>query len=523
MASSAWAPLRIRLFRTLWIAALVSNVGTWMQIVGAQWLVVHDAHAAILVALVQTAYTLPAVLFALVGGVLADIFNRVKLLVAVLAGTTVAAAALTALTAAHRMPAALLLMFTFVLGTGAILVTPAYQSLVPDMVPRPQVASAAALNSISINLARAIGPAIAGLLVAQIGVAAVFGLNTAALLFYAIVVASHPRLGGTPESPERFIPGLRAGSRYVRNAPVVQRILLRAALFLVPGSALWALLPLIATRRLALGSGGYGVLLGALGVGAVGGAFILPQIRARLSANALVAVASVVYAVALVVVVLSRSVALTLLVLLPAGVAWIAFLSNVNAALQLFLPKWVRARGLSVYQMVLFGGQAAGAVIWGVVAWAAGLVPAFLISAAVMAAGAATIWFWPFYKIENMDRSLVRWPEPQLLISPDSGDGLVLVRTTYTIAADKEQPFLRAMADLRLSRLRTGATDWGLYQDGQNPRLFIELFSVASWEEHLRQHDERQTGTDLEYHDAAAALSDPQPQTDHYLAVAVHE
>ena len=164
-ASSAWAPLRIRLFRTLWLAALVSNVGTWMQTVGAQWLVVHDAHAAILVSLVQTAYTLPAVLFALVGGVLADIFDRVKLLVAVLAGMTAAGAALTALTAAHRMPPALLLMFTFVLGTGAILVAPAYQSLVPDMVPREQVPAAAALGSININLARAIGPAIAGLLV----------------------------------------------------------------------------------------------------------------------------------------------------------------------------------------------------------------------------------------------------------------------------------------------------------------------------------------------------------------------
>ena len=386
-ASSSWAPLRIRLFRTLWIAALVSNVGTWMQTVGAQWLVVHAAHAAILVSLVQTADTLPAVLFALVAGVLADIFDRVKLLVAVLAGMSATGAALTALTAAHRMPPALLLMFTFVLGTGAILVTPAYQSLVPDMVPRPELPAASALGSISINLARAVGPAIAGLLVAQTGVPAVFALNTATFLLYAIVVASHPQLGGTPESPERFLPGLRAGGRYVRNAPVVRRILLRAALFLVPGSSLWALLPLIATRRLALGPGGYGVLLGALGVGASGGAFVLPQIRARLSANAMAAVASLIYAAALVAVVLSRAPTLTILVLLPAGVAWIAFLSNVNAALQLFLPKWVRARGLSVYLMVLFGAQAAGAAIWGAVAGTAGLVPAFLISAAVWPPG----------------------------------------------------------------------------------------------------------------------------------------
>jgi MFS family permease len=303
----------------------------------------------------------------------------------------------------------------------------------------------------------------------------------------------------------------------------VRRILLRAALFLVPGSSLWALLPLIATRRLGLGSGGYGVLLGALGVGAIGGAFILPQARARLSANALAVAASLTYAAALVAVALSRNLALTLLVLLPAGVAWIAFLSNVNAALQLFLPRWVRARGLSAYQMVLFGAQAAGAVIWGVAAGAAGLVPAFLISAVVMAAGAATIWFWPLHQTADMDRSPVRWPEPQLLISADRDNGLVLVRTTYTIAAEREQQFLHAMANLRLSRRRTGATDWGLYQDGQNPRLFIELFGVPSWEEHLRQHRERQTGTDLQYHDAAAALSDPPPQTDHYLAADVRE
>ena len=329
------------------------------------------------------------------------------------------------------------------------------------------------------------GPAIAGLLVARIGVAAVFALNTATFLLYAIVVACHPRLGGIPQSPERFIPGLRSGGRYVRHAPVVRRILLRAALFLVPGSSLWALLPLIATSRLALGPGGYGVLLGALGVGAIGGALILPQIRARLSANTLVAAASLTYAAALAAVALSRSLALTIVVLLPAGVAWIAFLSNVNAALQLFLPRWVRDRGLPAYQMVLFGGQAAGAVIWGVAAGAAGLVPAFLISAVVMAAGAATIWFWPFHQIADMDRSLVRWPEPQLLISADRGSGLVLVRTAYTIAAEKEQQFLQAMAHQRQSRLRTGATGWDLYQDGQNPRLFIELFGVPSWEEHL--------------------------------------
>jgi MFS family permease len=520
-ASSTWAPLRIGLFRTLWIAALVSNVGEWMQTVGAQWLLVHDSHAAILVSLVQTADALPAVLFALVAGVLADIFDRVKLLLAVLAGLTAAGGALTALTAADRMPPALLLMFTFVLGAGGILAEPAYQSLVPDLVPRPQVPAASALGSISINVARAIGPAIGGLLVARIGVAAVFGLNTATFVLYAVVLAFHPRLGGPPQSSERFMPGLRAGGRYARHAPVVQRILLRAALFLVPASALWALLPLIATQRLGLGSDGYGVLLSALGAGAIGGVLLLPYARERLSVNALAAVASLAYAAALAAVALSRDLALTIVVLLPAAAAWTAFLSNVNAALQLFLPRWVRARGLSVYQMVLFGAQGAGAVIWGVVAGVAGLVPAFLISAVVMAAGAATLWSWPFRQIADMDRSMVRWPEAQPLISADRDSGPVLVRTAYTIAADREQQFRQAMARLRQSRLRTGAVDWALYQDARNPRLFIELYSVASWEEHIRQHQERQTGTDLRYRDDAAALSNPRPQADHYLAVDV--
>src|SRR5919106_736370 len=436
---SAWAPLRIGLFRALWIAALVSNVGTWMQTVGAQWLLVQEAHASVLVALVQTATTLPAVLFALVAGVLAGILDR------------------------------------------------------------------------------------AGLVITKIGGAAVFAVNTATFVIYAIVVASHPNLGGTTGSHERFLPGLRAGGRYVRHAPVVRRILLRAVLFLLPGSALWALLPLVATTRFDLGPGGYGALLGAMGVGAIAGAFVLPPVRARLSANAMVAVASLVYATALVVLVLSPDVALIIPALLLAGAAWITFLSNVNATMQLFLPQWVRARGLSVYQMVLFGGQAAGAAIFGVAADVAGLVPSLLLAALLMAAGAATIWFWPFHDVAHLDRSQVRWPEPILLLGEELSGGPVLVQLTYTIAADKKPQFLQAMTPLRLSRLRTGATDWALYRDARNPRLFIELFGVPSWEEHVRQHRERLTATDVQYRDAVAALSDPPPRTEHYLSADVPE
>src|SRR6202521_2347106 len=385
---STWAPLRIGLFRAIWLAVLVSNVATWMQTVGAQWLLVGQPHASILVALVQTADYLPDMLFGLVGGVLADSFDRRRLLMAVQGFLVIAGAALAALTFAGQMPPALLLTFTFLIGSGSVLALPAYQSLVPDLVPRAQVHSAAALSSISINLARAAGPAIAGLVIARAGVGAVFALNAAMyLLFLAVLVAWRPPPSATPMVRERFISALRAGGRYVRYAPVVRRILLRSTLFLVPASALWALLPLIASQRLAQGADGYGLLLGALGVGAIAGAVVLPRARARLSINALMAVSGIVYAVVLATVVVISNPIVIVIVLLPAGVAWMAVLSTINGELQLFLPARFRPRALSVSQMVLFGAQGFGRLGWGLLAPPAGIVPTFLIAAALMLAG----------------------------------------------------------------------------------------------------------------------------------------
>jgi len=517
---SPWAPLRNGVFRALWLAVLVSNVGLWMQTVGAQWLLVHRAQAAILVPLVQVADMLPDVLFGLVGGVLADIFDRRRLLIAVQLVMAIICAALTVLTKAGHMPPALLLTFTFVLGAGSVLTGPAYQSLIPDLVPRSEITAAASLGSVSINLARAIGPAIAGVLISVAGVSAVFAIDTAGLLFYAVVViAWHAPPATKPMVPEPFLGALHAGARYVRHSPVVRRMLLRIALFLVPGSALWALLPLIATQRLGLGSGGYGVLLGALGIGAVAGAFILPRIRAKLSPNALIAAASCCYAGALVAVVLIHTTAIVVVVLLPAGVAWIAVLSTMNALLQLFLPTWVRARGISIYLMVLFGSQALGAVLWGALAAPAGLRTTFLAAAALMLAGAATTPLWPLIDTQNMRRdTTVYWPEPQLVSGADPGRGPVVVETTYTIAPALEQQFLAAMARVRLSRLRTGATQWGLFRKGESEHVFVEFFVVPTWEEHLRQHTDRQTGLDQEYQEQAASLSDPPPRTTHLIS-----
>jgi MFS family permease len=227
-----------------------------------------------------------------------------------------------------------------------------------------------------------------------------------------------------------------------------------------------------------------------------------------------------VYAAVLAVVVLIGNAVVILIALLPAGVAWLAVISTINAELQLFLPVWVRARGLSIYQMVFFGAQGVGALMWGVIAAPAGIAPTFLIAAAVMVAGVATIRVWPIIDTRGMDRSTVRfWPDPSLVLDAAPEDGPVVVENSYMIATDNEEPFLRAMARVRLSRLRTGATQWGLFRDGETSHRFVELYVVPSWEEHMRQHADRLTGTDRQYEEEAEAFSDPPEETSHLIAV----
>jgi hypothetical protein len=238
-----------------------------------------------------------------------------------------------------------------------------------------------------------------------------------------------------------------------------------------------------------------------------------------MSINALQAASGITYAVVLAAVVLIGNTVVILIALLPAGIAWMAVLSTVNAELQLFLPAWVRARGLSVYQMVLFGAQGFGALMWGVIAAPAGIVPTFLIAAGVMVAGVATIRFWPLIDTTGMDRSTVQyWREPSLAVEAEPEAGPVVVQTHYKVTPENEEPFLKAMAHVRLSRLRTGATQWGLFRDGETPHRFVELYVVSSWEEHLRQHADRLTATDQQYDAEAQAFSDP-PETSHLIAV----
>jgi MFS family permease len=518
-APSAWAPLRNAAFRSLWLAVLASNIGTWMQTVGAQWLLVDEPHAPTLVALVQTAGMLPVLLLALPSGTLADTFDRRRLLLAVQLSLVVVGAALTALTALDRMPPALVLTFTFGLGIGQALTLPAWQAIIPELVPRSQIPAASGLGSISINLARAVGPAVAGVLIAQTGVAAVFGFNALSFAIFALALLRWRRPAGDRQMrPERFGPALRAGGRYVRHSPVVRRILLRAALFVVPGSAIWSLLPLVASQRLRMGSSGYGVLLGALGVGAILGAFLLPRARAGLSANRLLVLASLTFALSMVVVAVVPDATAVSLALVPAGLAWMTVISSVNATMQLFLPGWVRARGLAVYQVVFAGGQGLGALLWGAFAQATALEMAYLAAAAVMATGAVSVRWWPLIDVEGVDRDpATYWPEPHLTLDPELDAGPVLVSAAYRVAPGNRAAFIAAMQAVGRSRRRTGATRWGLFRDGDDPAVLVEVYLVSSWEEHLRQHDGRLTGSDRAAEQTAVTLAEGAPTVTHLL------
>jgi MFS family permease len=520
VAPSAWAPLRVAAFRSLWLALLASNIGTWMQTVGAQWLLIENSGTDTLVAVVQTASTLPIVLLALPSGALADTLDRRRLLIAVQSFLVAVGVVLTVLTVAGRMPPALLLTLTFALGAGQALTAPAWQAIIPELVPRPQLASASALGAISMNLARAVGPAVAGVLIARTGAGVVFGLNTVTFVLFVVALWRwRPPTADLTDAPERFGAAVRAGSRYVRHSPVVRRILLRATLFLVPGSALWALLPLVASRRLGLGSGGYGVLLGAVGVGAVGGAVLLPRLRARWPVNRLLLVAGVVFTAVFAVLGLARSEIAVVLALLPAGVAWVMVLSNVNAAMQLFLPNWVRARGLAVYQMIFAGAQAAGALLWGALSEASGLVTAHLAAAVVMAAGVVTLRWWPMRDTAGLNRDpAVYWPEPHLYAEPGSQDGPVLVTVSYPVRPECEEAFVGAMEAVRLGRLRTGAVQWGLFRDIEEPGRFVEAYLVPSWDEHRRQHSGRLPGSDRVAEERARALTDGPARATHLLS-----
>jgi MFS family permease len=520
-APSSLAPLRHSPFRELFAAQFLSNIGTWMQTVAAQWLMVTLEHSALMVALVQTAISLPVVLLALPAGALGDIVDRRRLLIASQLLAVAAAGLLAGLTIAGEIGSWSLLGLTLVVGIGDALRRPAWQALQPQLVPREQVPQAAVLNSANVNVGRAIGPALGGVLVAAAGPGWAFVVNAVSYLaVLAVLVPWQNEQEWSGLGPERIGAAVRAGARYAKSSPRLRAVLMRSALFLTFASALWALLPVAAHRQLGLGSGGYGLLLGAVGVGAVAGAAILPSLRARRSADAVVSLATAGFAAACVGLATFNVVAPVLALLVVAGIAWVLTLGVLMGSAQTILPSWVGARGMAVFLLVFHGGQAGGAVLWGVVADATGTDLAFLVVAGGLMVGLVAV---PRYRIrsgEDLDlRPSGHWVEPQLTLDRDPGAAPVLVTVDYQVPPENHEKFREAMQAVGRVRRRSGASRWSLFQDVAGADHFVETFIVPSWEEHLRQH-ERVTIADQRLQERAYELlaNGETPRVTHLLA-----
>jgi MFS family permease len=500
VTTSTWAPLRRPWFRAVWIAQLVANIGTWAQTVGAQWLM-GDLHGTpLLIALVQVAATLPVFLLVVPAGALGDVVDRRRLLLVSQALMALAAGALAALTAAGAVTPARLLALTALLAAGQALSAPSFQAVQPELVPRAELPQAALLNGANGNVARAVGPAVGGVLIAAAGPAAAFALNAASFLGVLAVLYRWPRPPVTrPLGAESVWGALRAGARYVRSAPAFAGVLVRCALFMVFAGGLWALLPAVARGPLQLGPNGYGGLLAAVGVGAVLGIALLPRIRRHWSGDAVVGRAAVLFAGTVTVVGLVQSVPAVAGALVLAGLSWIAVLSTLSAAAQLLLPAWARARALAYYQLVFMGGQAVAALAWGAVANAYGLRAAFLIpSCGLVVVAVVGLLLPPLRADHDVRHSVLPWPRPSDAPDWPADAGPVLVTVQWQVQAAAVPAFLVVMRQLGRARKRTGAALWGVFQDADDPELFLEIFTVGTWHEHRRQHLERATVADAD-------------------------
>lgn len=515
-----FAPLAQRGFRWLWPAVLVSYVGVWGQGVGAQWLLVNGPNASVTVALVQTAVMLPMMLFTLPAGVLADRYDRRWIMFASQLYIIACALTLAVLTAAGLASAPVVLGFTFLLGIGAAAMQPAWQATLSEIVPRPELGAAMRLEGVGINFGRAVGPALAGLVISIAGVPWVFVLTavTAALFAVALVTWKRPPPTVAPTARERFVPALRAGIRFVRHDKTVRRILLRAVMFIAPGAVLWALIPLVARDQLGVDAGGYGALYGALGVGAIVAALTVGRLRAFVSTNGMLVASGLLFAAVTALLVLVPSFPLALVVLVLGGAAWTTVIATLSTELQVVLPEWVRARGLSAFLVTFTGSQAVASVLWGQLAAGIGVVATFLVASALTALLAiAGVWL-PMPDIRGSDQGASPyWGDVSLPIELQPADGPILVTVEYTVPPENQRAFLESTAELRRSRLRSGANRWELFRVAEVPDLFVEAFQVASWEEHQAQHRDRLTVGDQRVEQATHAYSTKKPVARHLV------
>ena len=518
---SPWAPFQQRTFRFIWIATVFSNIGTWMHDVGAAWLMVTLTTDPLMIALIQAATALPIFIFALPAGALADIVDRRRYLLTIQCLMLITAAALAIVTWMGVTTPWSLVAFTFALGCGAAFSAPAWQAVTPELVPKAQLGAAVALNSTGINVSRAIGPALGGLLIVLHGPVLTFALNALTFIGIVFILYRWQRQPTTTTLPtERFFNAIRTGLRYTRSSPPLRVVLVRAVAFFVFASVIWALLPLVAKTQLNQGAGGFGLLVGAIGLGAVIGAIQLPKLRRRFSSDQLVMIASGLIACAAFGLAMISSLIAAIMLMLLVGMAWIMALSSLNVAAQSSAPDWVRARVLSVYLVAFFGSMAFGSGLWGWCAKTFSVNETLMIAAVAQLLGIIATTRFHLSKTVGIDLAPSgHWPTPMVSTELKPDQGPVLITIEYNIEPANRIEFSNCAQSLQRMRKRDGAFFWSLFFDVSDPNKVIETFMVESWLEHLRQH-ERVTQADKILQDKIRKLTKETqaPLVSHYVA-----
>lgn len=520
LAASPWSALRSDVFRYLWIATVVSNTGSWMFNAAAGWLMTSLDSSPLIVSLVQVANSLPLFLFALPAGALADMLDKRRLILILEILTTLFSAVFALLVSLHAVTPGLLLLFILLVGTLGAIETPAWQAIVPRLVTRPALPAAVALNSVGVNISRVLGPALTGIVILGLGIAAPFWLDAFSNIgVIAVILWWHAPAGPARTLPaEHLIQAIRSGLRYARYSPELRATLGRAVGFFLFASAYWALLPLLSRSQLHGGATLYGVLLAAIGAGAVGGAFMLPQVRRRVGAVGVVNYGGLGTAVALMLFGVAHQPWVAVVACLLAGVSWIAVLASLNVSAQVALPEWVRGRGLAVYVTVFFGTLTAGSALWGWIAERNGLPAAHYAAGCGALLAVALTWRWKLLTGPEADLApSMHWPQPVLAGGVDQDVGPVLVSVQYQVDASNRVAFFNGLARLARERRRDGAYAWKVFQDAARPECILEIFLVDSWLEHLRQH-RRVTRADRVFEERLRHLLRATPRITHYIA-----
>jgi MFS family permease len=526
ISSSGLSPFRYSLYRAFWFAALFSYIGAAMYDVAASWLMTSLAPNPLFVSLITTASTLPIFLFALPSGALSDIFDRRNILLITCGYMFTVSIILGILTLFEVATPTLLLIFTFAMGAGTTMIRTPIIPTMSALVSRSELPAALTLSAVASNIGRAVGPTVGGFIVTAIAPWAVFLLASISYIVMIIVLSKLSRKCQVQTSlpPESIVGAIRAQIRYVRHSQAAHVLIVRAGLFTLCSSALLSLLPLLARHELRLDSTGFGLLLGSFGTGAIIGAIaILPKLRHRASIESLITSSIGLLAVVIFLMGYIRDLDILFIVMGAGGAAYITIFSELYTIGMKSAPKWIGARVLAVYLLILNGGLAVGSVIWGMIANTIGIPITLSVASLTLAATIVTRKRYSTTVLDDLDFTPAgsdHWSlPPQLSIDPSNSGGQALITIDYKIDPKLSEEFEENLFELGTILKSEGMSYWELFQNPADKGHYLEIRIADTWTDHMRQHERVTKNVKLMEDRIRALLKDcPQPIVSHYIA-----